>query len=381
MYMKCVTITALGVAGLASGAAAHERAVEFPETEDGRTILAADLHTHSVFSDGQVWPSIRVEEAHRDGLELLAVTEHLEGQPKRDDIPHPDRNRSFEVAVESLVRAGHEGLLVVNGAEVTRGQPHGHINAVFLTDANALLVDDPRAALEAARAQDAFVFLNHPNWLPQAPDGIARLTPYHEQLIADGLLQGVEVANGTLDGHSEHALQIALDKGLTVLGTSDIHGLVDWTHDAGHGGHRPMTLVLAANRSLDAMKSALFDGDTVAWNYDDLMGREDNVEAVVNACLKLDPQGYDGRSTVLPVVIRNACPVNFTLQNTSEATFQNRSDVITVPRNGEFTVQVRTGQEVDQVALSFTVLNTQIGFRKALSTTFQAPVPPRADKQ
>ncbi|MEO1567823.1 MAG: Sb-PDE family phosphodiesterase [Pseudomonadota bacterium] len=377
MYMKSVPVAAAALAALTAPASADERAISFPETADGGVILTADLHTHTVFSDGQVWPTIRVEEAHRDGLDLLAMTEHLEGQPKRDDIPHPDRNRSYEVAVESLVRAGYQGLLIINGAEITRAQPNGHINAVFLEDANKLLVDDPRASVEAASAQGAFVFLNHPHWEPQAPDGIAKLTPYHEQLIEDGLLHGVEVANGTMDGHSEHALQFALDKGLTVLGTSDIHGLVDWTHNAGHGGHRPMTLVLASDRSLESMKTALFDGRTVAWNYDDLMGKAEHVRAVVGACLSLAPEPFNGRSTVLTVSIRNACPVNFTLQNTSEATFQNRSDVITVPRNDAFPVRVRLGQEVEEITLTFTVLNTQIGFREALSTTLNAAVPAR----
>lgn len=379
MYLKTLPVAAAFLTGAAATASAdsEDRSVEFPQLIDGGVILAADLHTHTVFSDGQVWPSIRVEEAHRDGLELLAITEHLEHQPRRADIPHPDRNRSYEVAVESLVRAGYPGLLVVNGAEITRSQPHGHINAVFLEDANLLLNEDPRKAVEASNRQDAFVFLNHPNWLPQSPDGLARLTPYHEELIADGLLHGVEVANGTLDGHSEHALRFALEKGLTVLGTSDIHGLVDWTHDAGHGGHRPMTLILAADRSPESMKSGLFEGRTVAWNYDDLMGRKEHVEVVVQACLSLDPASFDGQRTVLAVTIQNGCPVNFTLHNTSEATFQNRSDVITVDRDSDFTVNVRLGKEIEEVALTFTILNTQIGFRKSLSTTFTAAVPPR----
>lgn len=359
-------------------ASAHERAVEFPNTEDGSIVLAADLHTHSVFSDGQVWPSIRVEEAHRDGLEVLAITEHLEHQPKKADIPHPDRNRAFEVAVESLVAQGFEGLLVVNGAEITRSQPHGHINAIFLDDANALLVEDPRAAVEAANAQGAFVFLNHPNWLPQAPDGIARLSEFHEALIRDGRLHGVEVANGTLDGHSEHALQIALEKNLTVLGTSDIHGLVDWTHNAGHGGHRPMTLVLARNKSEAAMKAALFEGRTVAWHNDDLMGKAEHVRSVVKACLNIEAGSFPGKSSVLPVTIRNACPVNFTLRNTSEETFQNVSDVISVERGGEMKLSVRMGDVADRVDLSFEVLNTQVGYRKSLELNLSAPVAPPA---
>lgn len=374
MYRILLSSSLITLAVALPTASAHERAVEFPNTEDGSIVLAADLHTHSVFSDGQVWPSIRVEEAHRDGLEVLAITEHLEHQPKKADIPHPDRNRAYEVAVESLVAQGYEGLLVINGAEITRSQPHGHINAIFLDDANALLVEDPRAAVEAANAQGAFVFLNHPNWLPQAPDGIARLSEFHEALVRDGRLHGVEVANGTLDGHSEHALQIALENNLTVLGTSDIHGLVDWTHDAGHGGHRPMTLVLARDKSEASMKAALFEGRTVAWHNDDLMGKAEHVQSVVKACLKMEAGYFPGKTSVLPVTIRNACPVNFTLRNTSEETFQNVSDVILVERGGETKLSVRMGEVADRVDLSFEVLNTQVGYRKSLEFGLSAPV-------
>ena len=53
------------------------RTIVFPDTEQYVT-LVVDLHTHSVFSDGHVWPKIRVAEALRDGLDALAITEHLE---------------------------------------------------------------------------------------------------------------------------------------------------------------------------------------------------------------------------------------------------------------------------------------------------------------
>ena len=76
MFSK-ISLIATCTALYVSTAVAHERAVEFPDTEDGSVVLAADLHTHSVFSDGEVWPSIRVKEAHLDGLEVLAVTEHF----------------------------------------------------------------------------------------------------------------------------------------------------------------------------------------------------------------------------------------------------------------------------------------------------------------
>ena len=88
----------LVLAALAHGPA-HDRAIQFPDVAGYKT-LVCDLHMHTVFSDGSVWPDIRVEEALRDGLDCVAVTEHLEYQPHSTDIPHPDRNRAFEVALE-----------------------------------------------------------------------------------------------------------------------------------------------------------------------------------------------------------------------------------------------------------------------------------------
>ena len=37
----------------------------FFSSDKGQLWLSMDLHIHSVFSDGNVWPTIRVEEARR----------------------------------------------------------------------------------------------------------------------------------------------------------------------------------------------------------------------------------------------------------------------------------------------------------------------------
>ncbi len=63
--------------GRARSGQAGDRVIEFPDTAEYQT-LVVDLHTHSVFSDGHVWPSIRMGEAILDGLDAIAVTEHLE---------------------------------------------------------------------------------------------------------------------------------------------------------------------------------------------------------------------------------------------------------------------------------------------------------------
>ncbi len=78
----------------------YERKIFFPDLDNYKTLLT-DFHQHTVFSDGAVWPSIRVEEAIRDGLDAISLTEHLEYQPYAKDIPHPDRNRSYIVASQS----------------------------------------------------------------------------------------------------------------------------------------------------------------------------------------------------------------------------------------------------------------------------------------
>lgn len=378
--MRNLLLSCAALALLPAGAAAHEdhhadeREAHFPATEAGQQLLLVDLHTHSVFSDGMVWPTIRVEEAQRDGLDAIAQTEHLEHQPKRADIPHPDRNRSHQIAAEEVARTGSD-LIAINGAEISRGMPPGHVNAVFVQDANALLQDDAEAAIRTANAQGAFVFWNHPNWLPQAPDGVARILPFHQRLIADGMLHGVEVANGTLDAYSEHAFQIAIDYNLAVLGTSDIHGLVDWTHNAGHGGHRPQTIVLASQRSQQGLREALFAGNTVAWINDDLIGLQRNVEPVVHACLKLEPQGYLPQSTVLEVNLVNACPLAFTLNNDGERTLHNISDLIRVERYGTTRLQVRMNDERRTLSLDVRVLNAHVRPREALRTTMAVNLP------
>jgi len=272
-------------------AIAAARKIAFPKLKDGRSVLAVDLHTHSVFSDGSVWPDVRVEEAKRDGLFAMAVSEHLEYQPKAADIPHPDRNRSYELATKAAevkpdsIGANKNPLMVINGSEITKiAMPAGHINAVFITDANPLKTGDALAQLTAANAQGAFTFWNHPYWHAQTPDGVARMTPVHADFIKRGLLHGIEVANG-LD-MSDEAFKLALDNNLTILGTSDIHGLIDWEFDLAGGGHRTATLVLTKSETPDGLKAALKAGDTVAIFKDNLVGRKANVEAVVRSTLK-----------------------------------------------------------------------------------------------
>lgn len=357
---------------------AAARRINFPKLKDGRSVLAVDLHTHSVFSDGMVWPDIRVEEAKRDGLFAMAVSEHLEYQPKAADIPHKDRNRSFQVASEAAkVKPDATGvdkqpLIVINGSEITKLviQP-GHMNAVFISDANKLPpkpglspVDAAREQLKEANAQGGFTFWNHPYWTAQTPNGVAILDPVHAEFIKKGLLHGIEVANGA--DMSDEAFKIAIDNNLTILGTSDIHGLIDWDYDLEHGGHRTATLVLTRNETADGLKAALKAGDTVAIYNDNLIGRKENVEAVVRGTLRLEVGEALPKTTVQGVSIINDSPVDYMLENMGPEGAYDEGHVFTVKAGSSFTLLIRDVPDPARLSLNFKVLNTYVAPREHL---------------
>lgn len=329
----------------------HNLKISFPDIP-GYVTLASDFHTHSVFSDGSVWPDIRVQEALREGLDIIAFTEHLEYQPHKEDIPHPDRNRAYEIALEE---AENSGLLIVNGSEITRDMPPGHSNAVFLQDANKLLVDDARTAFEEANKQDAFVFWNHPNWTAQRKDGIARLDEMHLELIEAGLLHGIEVVN--LETYSEEALQIALDHNLTIMGTSDIHGLTDWQYDIPHGGHRSITLVFAKERNKNSAKEALKNGRTVVWYNDTFIGLEEYLLPLLSASIKIKSARYQGDSSVLEVEIQNITHSEFILNNQSDYTFHDESGVVVLEPLETRQLLIKTKGVKSSLQIPFEVMN------------------------
>ena len=106
-----------------------QKTKEFFKSPKGIYFISSDLHIHSVFSDGAVWPTIRVDEAIRDSIDLISLTEHLEYQSHLSDIPHTNRNRSFQIAGGYVQK---RPLAVVHGTEITKPMPPGHFNAIFI---------------------------------------------------------------------------------------------------------------------------------------------------------------------------------------------------------------------------------------------------------
>ncbi len=367
-----------------------ERAIEFPDTANHLT-LVADLHTHSVFSDGHVWPNVRVAEAQKDGLDALAITEHLEYQPHRHLLPNHDRNAAFR---EAAAAATGSQLIVIRGSEITRDAPAGHINAVFLKDSNALLpipevpegVDalsnavsawPVESAVAAANAQGAFVFWNHAWWSPSSPSRRAEMTDLHKSLIKKGQLHGIEIVNG--NNYNEEAHQIALDYDLAFIGTTDVHNLIDWDYDIHQGGHRPVTLVLAKERTAEALKEALFAHRTVVWYKNLLIGRPAHLKELLDASLIIEDARYHPKVDVVLVTLKNLSEAQFRLRHVSNRTqsLSEHADMIDVEPHSSITLELKPSKQIDEMVMEFEVMNALTSPNKHPKIALRHPVTPR----
>ena len=383
----------------------------FPDV-DGLKVLSVDLHTHSVFSDGHVWPSIRAEEAARDAIDGIAITEHLEWQPHLSDIPNPDRNRAYHETVRSAKKLD---VLVIPGVEITRLDDPGHINAVFIQDANPLVQAsgisdyqeahlfeteaeavelarsqseafaaahnierdgkifwapfesramymtllnfgvaaerDPRTVLNAAAEQGAFTFWNHPSF----DTANSKLSKFHASAIKGGVLHGVEIANG--DHYYPNAHRLAMKHGLTLIGTSDVHQLIAWDYDRQKNQHRPVTLVLAAERSEAGIKKALFEKRTVVlWNHT-LIGRKSELQPLLEASVTLE-QAEPANNGRTRLFIRNHSSA--TLQATNASKFQTAGAASTFSLPGSAVTQIDVRVDGGAGILKLKILNALI---------------------
>jgi len=269
----------------------------------GYQTLKCDFHMHTVFSDGSVWPTVRVEEAWRDGLDAIAITDHIEYQPHKDDIP-TKHNRPFEIAAG---RARELGLLFLRGAEITRETPPGHFNGIFLKDVEPLNVKDFFEVFQRANEQEAFVFWNHPGW--QGPER-GRWGDAQTKLLEKGWMHGIEICNG--ETYYADAHQWAVQKNLTIVGNSDSHGPIancGWTAE----NHRTITLVFAKAKTLDALHEALRAGRTAVWCKNQLYGRESFLSAIFKRSVRVGPP-HHRTNDALFVEIRNGSDISIALE-------------------------------------------------------------------
>ncbi|SHJ43479.1 hypothetical protein SAMN05444280_11955 [Tangfeifania diversioriginum] len=242
---------------------------------DGFKTLKCDFHVHTVFSDGKLWPDQRVNEAWNEGMDVIAITDHIEYRPYKDIISG-DFNSSYKIAKK---RGDAIGMLVIKGSEITRQKPLGHLNALFLEDSNKLDVADELDAIDEAVKQGAFILWNHPGW----PNDTSTIYPIHRKLIAENKIHGVEVFNAW-EAYPK-VIDWCNDFELAPFANTDLH----YTSANSYRGRfqRPMTLVFAKEYSEDAVKEALFAGRTVACYNNTLSGKPEFLKSLIRESLSI----------------------------------------------------------------------------------------------
>src|SRR5688572_27288971 len=201
----------------------------------GYVTLKCDFHIHTIFSDGYVWPTVRAEEAWREGLDAVAITDHIEYQPHKADV-NTNHNRSYQIARKT----GDElDVIVIKGSEITHKMPPGHLNAIFLTNSLPLATTNWQDQTRIAHEQGAFIFWNHPGWGPQLKDGKTVWYDEHTWLRDQNFLQGIEVVNDR--DYYPDAHRWAIEKKMTMLSNSDIHAPLNLDFNVHENDHRPIT--------------------------------------------------------------------------------------------------------------------------------------------
>lgn len=309
----------------------HRTNITYPKV-NGYIVLLCDFHTHTMFSDGLVWPTQRVAEAWLGGMDALSITDHIEYRPYRQ-YTNNDHNTSYEIAKPA---AAQTGLTLIKGTEITRTQRTiGHFNALFIEDANKIAVDDPKESIKEAKRQGAFVMWNHPGWAVDS----TYIKEFQADLFKDGLIDGIEVYNNT--EFYPRVLSWAIDKNLAIIATTDVHGYVESGTLRKNGVHRPVTLVLAKENSAEGIREALDSRRTLAYFQNILAAREDIAKLFVNANLAAKKVHSDGKTIFINVTNNGSAHYEMKVGNKIYTIPALASVIVTTPETDKKFINVK----------------------------------------
>jgi hypothetical protein len=358
--LACAVVAILAL--IPAGAAQEQRHRLVVPGPTGFEVLTADLHLHSVFSDGEVWPTVHVREAWRDGLDVVSLTEHREYRPHARDLTGGTL-RAYELA---RPLAEQLGILLVPGVEITRPVPgqaspwpvgSAHFNALFISDEEPLGVADLATALGNARGQGGFVTWNHPQFMGRA----AEWYPHVGVLFEQRLFAGIEVVNG--DEYSPEAFAWALERRLTILACSDAH-LPMPAHL--RSSRRPVTLLFARGRDLNAVREALVERRTAAWLDHDVWGEEQWLRAIWDGAVQaagaaVPPTWGAGRD--FTALLENTSAIDFDVEIESAPAWMRVSQV-RLPRSATALLRGRVLEDAPagphQIGLGVRVRNLHV---------------------
>jgi hypothetical protein len=174
-------------------------------------------------------------------------------------------------------------------------------------------------------------------------------------------MHGMEIVN--TDEYYPLAFQWCIEKKITMLGNSDIHSPILMDYDLREGRHRPMTLVFAKARTLEAVKDALIDGRTAVYNEDNLLGEEKYLKPIFEKSVELwvNPETIKyGKSHY--IYIRNNSQVPYKLVANGELESYSFPDeiVLYAERTVILLLRNKSGAGLEPVKLPYLVNNLLI---------------------
>lgn len=317
---------------------------------NGYNVYKADLHLHTIYSDGDVTPEYRVREAWYDGLDVVASTEHVEyrrhegkmisflkgyvkegteavnysisGTPADERGIQSDLNHSVKLYQQTAVPFG---MTVIPGAEITRDpKTIGHYNALFTKDNNTIYDADPMQSMRNAKAQGALIMQNHPGW--RRSD--LSMLEFEKKVYDARLIDGIEIMNGS--EFYPKAIERAKANGFFMSSNTDAHNSTFESYRL-NGSFRNMTFIFAENQSLEALREALVARRTLAYSYGSIAGDEQLLKDFFKASMAVRVANVDedgDRSVVLtnmssiaylldfggnPVIINPFCSIRRTV--------------------------------------------------------------------
>lgn len=309
----------------------HRQEIILPQVM-GYNVYKADLHTHTIYSDGSVTAPWRVREAWHDGLDIIAITDHIEYRRiERNLIKYmgayikeeyrdlakgvntnlqgvaadergilADLNISYEEAIESNEQYG---MLIIRGVEITRNE--GHYNAIFTTDNNKIYHPDIKQSIKNAVEQGAIVFQNHPK---HDKSTSTSMSPLAEELHNSGLVTGMEIGNGW--AFWGRLVPYCIKNNVPMFSNSDGHATMAerFQPHYNNGVYRNMTFILAKNCDEKSIKKAIQEGRTIAYHNNRLVGQEKYLAELFKASVSIEHMCDNKKESVAILTNKSSIP-------------------------------------------------------------------------
>ena len=316
---------------------AHRTEIILPQVK-GYNIYKGDFHVHTIYSDGEVTPRERVREAWYDGLDVIAITDHLElrsyekfmlkahapynkdGKPyeyirggagnKKDHTTpiYCDLDATYAEAAQ-YVKNEEIPVMVLRGTEIWRNPAVvGEYNAFFLKDITDIAKPDIIESLKAAKEQGAVIIHNHPGWRRKTMDK----SEIQEKIYAEKLVDGIEVVNGST--LYPKMVDRCVNENLTIFANTDLHRTSGQYYPRGGEIFRTMTFILAKECTEKAIKDALLKHRTIGYSHNNLIGEEMWLNEFLNAAVDCKVVAVNEKKGHRAFQLTNHCSVPFILR-------------------------------------------------------------------